>query len=122
MEGFVARQDIYKDMPLQLSYLFRAKRPIEPLRAIHKPVYKNRPLQPLIDVHHAHGDTKQGLFGSVTREQGEKWIAEVFEDKNQNVVADENAETKITETKMEMRKRLQKQKIKDNLLAVEQRK
>lgn len=122
MEGFVARQDIYKDMPLQLSYLFRAKRPIEPLRAIHKPVYKNRPLQPLIDVHHAHGDTKQGLFGSVTREQGEKWISEVFEDKNQNVVADENAETKITETKKEMKKRVQKQKIKDNLLAVEQRK
>ena len=122
MEGFVARQDIYKDMPLQLSYLFRAKRPIEPLRAIHKPVYKNRPLQPLIDVHHAHGDTKQGLFGSVTKELGEKWIAEIFEDKKPNAAPEENAESKINETKKEMKKRVQKQKIKDNFLAVEQRK
>jgi len=51
MEGFVAKQD----MPPHLSYLFRAKRPIEPLRAIHKPVYKNRPQQPLFDMHHAGG-------------------------------------------------------------------
>ena len=53
-----------KDMPAHLSYLFRAKPPMTTLRALHKPVYKNRPQQPLIDVHHAGGEHK-GLLGSV---------------------------------------------------------
>ncbi len=73
-EGFVAKQDLDP----HLSYLFRAKRPIEPLRALHTPVYKNRPLLPLIDHLHAGGIQKD-LLGSVTREQGEKWVNAVFE-------------------------------------------
>ena len=99
-------QDIYKDMPLHLSYLFRAKRPIEPLRAIHKPVYKNRPLQPLIDAHHAHGDTTQGLFGRVEKDQGEKWLTEVFEDKRNPAAPEENREHQTRESKQETKKRV----------------
>ena len=51
MEGFVAKQD----MPIYLSLLFRARRPLEPLKALHTPKYGNRPLEPLIDQHHAIG-------------------------------------------------------------------
>ena len=77
MEGFVARQDI---MPTHLSYLFRAKRPIEPCRALHSAVYKNRPLQPIVDQYHA-GDIYKGLLGEVNAEKGQKWLTELFEDK-----------------------------------------
>ena len=64
LEGF-ARADAKHEPHLQL--LFRARRPIEPLRALHKPVYDNRPLQPLIDTHHACG-TREGLLGHVDKE------------------------------------------------------
>lgn len=103
-----------KDVPAHLSYLFRAKPPMVTLRALHKPVYKNRPQQPLIDVHHAQGEL-QGLLGKVSADQGEKWLNEVFEDKKPAEIT----ENKQSETKAESRKRIQKAKIKENLLSVE---
>jgi hypothetical protein len=45
MEGFVAKPE----MPVYLSLLFRARRPLDPLPALHKAKYGNRPLEPLID-------------------------------------------------------------------------
>jgi hypothetical protein len=110
-EGFVAKQDL---LP-HLSYLFRAKRPIEPLRALHTPVYKNRPLLPLIDHLHANGNQKE-LMGSVTREEGEKWINAVFEDRR----PEELQTVQASESKQDAKKRVQKQKIKKNLLEVAQ--
>lgn len=91
-------------MPPHLSYLFRAKRPIEPLRAIHKPVYKNRPLQPLIDAAHCgHQSKETGLFGKVNQEDGEKWLSDLFEDKKPQTAPQQNNQT---ESKAETRKRL----------------
>jgi hypothetical protein len=43
LEGFAKLNEKY-EMPAHLALLFRARRPIEPLRALHKPVYDNRPL------------------------------------------------------------------------------
>ena len=66
MEGFVSKQ-AQEGMPPYISLLFRARRPIEPLRALHKPVYDNKPLQPLLDQPHTLG-TKNGLLGHVEKE------------------------------------------------------
>lgn len=52
----------------------------------------------------------------MTREQGEKWITEVFEDEAPQV----SPAVQVTETKQEAKKRVQKQKIKKNLLEVAQ--
>ena len=81
MEGFMtSREKGKQDMPQHLSYLFRARRPIEPLRALHTPVYKNKPLQPLLDKHHAGGEENGTILGSVPQEKGETWFRDVFED------------------------------------------
>lgn len=50
------------------------------------------------------------------KEQGQKWLDEVFED---NKPAEVN-ESKQQETKAEVKKRIQKQKIKRNLLELAQ--
>ena len=100
MEGFVSKQ-AQEGMPPYISLLFRARRPIEPLRALHKPVYENRPLQPLLDQPHTLG-TKDGLLGHVEKEQGEAWLDAVFEDPKTN----EAAERKLTESKAEVRRRV----------------
>jgi len=55
----------------------------------------------------------------LTKEQGEKWMSELFEDKKPATVGDVN-EPNANESKLEMRKRNQKTKIKENLKAVEQ--
>jgi hypothetical protein len=47
---------------------------------LHSAVYKNRPLQPIVDQYHA-GDIYKGLLGEVNAEQGQKWLTELFEDK-----------------------------------------
>jgi hypothetical protein len=88
-------------MPPHLALLFRARRPIEPLRALHAPVYDNRPLQPLIDTHHAYG-TQDGLLGHVDKEQGEAWLQAVFED----IKPSESVDKKANESKEETKKRI----------------
>lgn len=109
MEGFVAKPE----MPIYLSLLFRARRPLDPLPALHKSKYNKRPLQPLIDQHHALG-TEQGLLGSVSKDSGEGWLKAIFEDRTDKDGQDEEG-LKNSESKEQRLKRVQKQKIKKNL-------
>ncbi len=110
MEGFVAKQE----MPTYLSLLFRARRPLDPLRQVHRPVYDNRPLQPLIDCHHALG-SPEGLLGHVSQERGEGWLKATFEEQTAPVEQPEARETKEAAAK-----RAQKAKIKQHLLEQKQ--
>lgn len=110
MEGFVAKQE----MPTYLSLLFRARRPLDTVRQLHKPVYSNRPQQPLIDCHRAMGEA-DGHYGHVTKDAGEGWLKAVFEEETpaaQGVDAGESKEEK--------QKRAQKAKIKEHLVAQKQ--
>lgn len=109
MEGFVAKPE----MPVYLSLLFRARRPLDPLPALHKAKYDTRPLEPLIDQHHAIG-SQQGLLGCVSKENGEGWLKAIFEDRTGKEGEDEEG-LKNSECKEQRLKRVQKQKIKKNL-------
>ena len=104
MEGFVAKQE----MPTYLSLLFRARRPLDPLRAPHIPVYANRPIEPLIDSHHA--GASNGLLGNVSKEAGEGWLRAIFEEPSQKEEGDREGD--LAETKEQSCKRVQKLKIK----------
>jgi len=52
------------------------------------------------------------MLGHVEKEQGEAWLEAVFEDPKTN----EAAEKKVTESKSEAKRRVQKQKIKAHLM------
>ena len=48
----------------------------------------------------------KGLHGSVSKEQGEKWLANLFEDKQMPAATNDNEEAPKKETKSEMKKRV----------------